>query len=778
MKWSRLSFIFLFTVSAIFLQSPNQPTEADQKTPARADVIGFAALEAVAIDVGGGHACAIINDGSARCWGANGLGQLGDGTRQERTNLVDRNTPYNVTGLTASVRGVATGEGHTCVVLATGAVSCWGDNRKYQLGNGHLPPQPRPQPHEFITSGAVQIVAGDHHNCVVTTDGAVRCWGNNSLEQLGISAETPASGKPYFVSGFGTSLGGTAVQTIASSSNGVCALTMSGGVSCWGDDNPFPSAIAGLSKGVTGIAAGGSHYCAIHNGAVKCWGNNANGQLGDGTTTKRTTPTAVIGLDKDVISLDAGSNHTCALLISRSVKCWGANESGQLGDGSNMQRNTPTLVSGLSQNVTAISAGKTQTCAITGGTIKCWGNVSIPPSPFRSKPETIEGISDSLLGGGVVNLALGEKHTCLLSYAGSILCWGNNTYGQLGNGTYSNHTTPREINTINDGIRNIVAGAYHTCLLTVNNMVYCWGKNEQGQLGIGDVQDIPYPVSVKNISNDIVSISAGWGHSCAQTRGGGVKCWGLNNYGQLGSGNTTNTSLPTDVLNLSNNVRAITTGGTHACALLTDGGVKCWGNNSNGQLGTGDNQARSLASPVIGLDAGAIAIEAGANHTCALLNNGVVQCWGANGYGQLGDGTTTDQSNPIKPSNITERIIAISAGGFATCEGNQTYCGAHTCAITANGQAVCWGRNNNGQLGNGNYLDANLAQLVNGANNVFAIEAGGGHTCALSSGQDQTPLLPMCWGADQEGQLSSVQTIQTVPGGVFWYATFITLLQR
>ncbi|MEM1684389.1 MAG: hypothetical protein QXD60_01365, partial [Nanopusillaceae archaeon] len=331
-----------------------------------------------------------------------------------------------------------------------------------------------------------------------------------------------------------------------------------------------------------------------------------------------------------------GEFHTCALLSNGSVACWGANGYGQLGDGTNTDRNTPVLVQNIN-NAVAISAG--------------------------------------------------QSHTCALLSSGLVVCWGRNNYGQLGDGTNTDRNTPVLVQDINNAIA-IAAGGWHTCALLSNGSVACWGNNVYGQLGNGTFGGYSStPVLVRGIYYNTIAIAAGHMHTCALISSGLVACWGWNYYGQLGDGTNENRNTPTLVQGVNNAV-AISAGGWHTCALLSNGSIACWGRNDWGQLGNGTFGGYS-STPVLVQDINnAIAIAAGGWHTCALLANGSVACWGRNNYGQLGDGTNTDRNTPVLVQNINN-AVAISAGYY------------HTCALLSSGLVVCWGRNNYGQLGNG-----------------------------------------------------------------------------
>ncbi len=364
--------------------------------------------------------------------------------------------------------------------------------------------------------------------------------------------------------------------------------------------------------GVTAVTAGGGHTCVVTTaGGVKCWGRNLSGQLGDGTTTSKSFPVDVLGLASGVAAVDAGGDsgvgHTCVVTTAGGAKCWGSNFCQQLGDGTAINRSTPVDVSGLTSGVAAIAAG---------------------------------GHS-------------GVAHTCALTTAGGVKCWGDNFWGHLGDGTTINRSTPVDVSGLKSGVAAISSGGPdwpngpHTCAVTTAGGVKCWGNNYMGQLGAPTTETChsniwpcsTTPVDVPGLTSGVVDVAAGRGYTCALTTAGGVKCWGRNSWGQLGDGTTTSRSTPADVSGLTSGVAAIAAGsGAHTCALTTAGGVKCWGHNDWGQLGDGTTIDRSTPADVLGLGSGISAVDAGAVHTCALTAANGVKCWGHNVYGDLGDG--------------------------------------------------------------------------------------------------------------------------------------------
>ena len=347
------------------------------------------------------------------------------------------------------------------------------------------------------------------------------------------------------------------------------------------------------------------HTCALlSTGAATCWGRNNYGQLGDGTLRDSHEPVQVFGLTSGVTAISGGGINTCALLSTGAAKCWGRNTHGQLGNGSNANTNTPTQVTELTSGVTAISGGTDHTCAIQNGTAKCWGK---------------------------------------------------NTYGQLGNDTVTDSNTPVQVTGLTSGVTAITAGTFHTCAIQ-NGAAKCWGRNTYGQLGNSTVTDSNTPVQVSGLIGGVTAITAGDLHTCA-IQNGAASCWGAGGDYQLGGLSMgTNKETPIQVSQLTSGVIAITAGAYHTCALLDTGAAKCWGGNSYGQLGTGANTGRSIPTAVSGLTSGVTAITAGAIHTCALLWTGAAKCWGDNGWGRLGDGTTTDSNIPVQVTGLTSGV--------------------------------------------------------------------------------------------------------------------------
>jgi len=350
---------------------------------------------------------------------------------------------------------------------------------------------------------------------------------------------------------------------------------------------------------------------------------------------------------------------------------------------------------------TEITVGDYHTCAVTGsGGLACWGDNSRGQIGNGAMTETLVPTEVQGLTSGVAAASGGFHHTCALTSAGGVSCWGSGGRGQLGNWTTVDSSIPIDVWGLTSGVAAISAGSVHTCALTGSGGVKCWGGNNFGQLGDGTTTDSSTPVDVSGLASGVAAIAAGGRLSCALTTGGGVKCWGFNAGSQSGAGTTTNISvIAVDVSGLASGVAAISAGDDHACALTTAGGVRCWGENDSGQLGNGTTTASSVPVDVQGLTSGVSAIAAGGYHTCALRSGGEVLCWGQNGAGELGDGTTTASSTPVDVSGLGSDITRIAAG-------------VHTCALAKDGVVRCWGFNGFGQLGNGTTTSSSVPVVV------------------------------------------------------------------
>ncbi|SMB86383.1 RCC1 domain-containing protein [Deinococcus hopiensis] len=350
--------------------------------------------------------------------------------------------------------------------------------------------------------------------------------------------------------------------------------------------------ITGINPFNTAIAGGLSHSLAVKaDGTVRAWGGNGFGQLGDGTTTVRSTPVLVSGLT-DVVGVASGSNHSLAVKADGSVRTWGYNNVGQLGDGTRIRSSSPVTVSGLT-DVISVSGGYQHSLALkVDGTVQAWGDnadgqLGNSTVAFSSTPVTVSGLTD------VVSVTGGFSHSLALKADGTVWAWGRNDYGELGDGTRTTRSTPVTVGGLTDVV-SVVAANQFSLALKPDGTVRAWGSNNAGQLSDG--------TTTKSVSGlaGVVSVAGGYSHSLALKADGTVRTWGLNSSGQLGDGTTTARSTPVTVSGLTDAV-SVASGGSYSLAVKTDGSVRTWGRNTEGQLGNGTMTNSSMPVLVSGL---------------------------------------------------------------------------------------------------------------------------------------------------------------------------------
>lgn len=356
------------------------------------------------------------------------------------------------------------------------------------------------------------------------------------------------------------------------------------------------------------VSAGGSHTCALRSsGELRCWGSNALGQLGDGSTVDSLTPVSVSGLDEPVKAVVTGNAHTCALTISGSMWCWGDNLNGQLGDGTTVAKSAPTAVDGIPDEIVAIGAGDNHSCAaLAGGGIKCWGwgtrgQLGQGQAVSSSQPVDVQGLT---AGVEAVSVSAGYQHTCASFNNGSASCWGRNNLGQLGLGYSGTASMPSAVQPIGmgSGVSHLSAGGHHACAVQMDGL-RCFGENGQGQLGIGTTELYVATPTLLSDSTSFVETSSGSTLTCGRSSAGAISCWGLNQEGQLGIGQPTVNHADTPQLLplLTSGQISVDSGIQHACSMASDESVTCWGLNDYGQLGNGNTTRQFSPVSVIGL---------------------------------------------------------------------------------------------------------------------------------------------------------------------------------
>ncbi len=732
-------------------------------------------------------------------------------------------TSAQTSAVSAIVTSVSSGGESSCAVLSDGNVECWGENEHGQLGNGTTTTSPTPVQVSGI-SNAIQVSVGGDHACAVLSDHSVKCWGVNTYGQLGNGATLPAadSDTPVQVYSSGTTPL-TGVTHVSAGNIHTCALLTGGTLECWGYDGsgelgngatnstgiatPVPVYESGTSgslfSNVTQVSAGDEFTCAVADGNAYCWGYNGYWGLGNISSYDQYNPYQVANfsvLGATVSSVSAGQIHACAVISASSahypgtVWCWGENSYDDLGTGSSLgSSRAPEQVVALNNGTgyltgaTAVSVGRWHTCALVSGSVECWGNNGWGQ---RGNPSGNSDLNYPVAAGsisGAAALDSGDYFNCALLSDHTITCWGDNSTDQLGTGKIGSSQTPLTVSGSWATPSHVSVGGEHVCTVdSSDGSVWCWGSNNDGQLGNGTTTDSSTPVKVVGVGGSgfltgATQVSAGGFHTCALV-GANVYCWGADYYGQLGDNITLPASssaaspTPIEVKTTSSTflagVTQVSAGGSHTCAVKSDNTAWCWGRNTEGQLGNNPTSNSSLALQVKGVSGisyltNVTQVSAGAYHSCAVTSamSGNTYCWGSNSYGQIGVNLT---ANPIP---YPMEVWAWNGTGITFLQAASVSAGADSsCAVDASGYAYCWGHNYFGQLGNGASSADQIKPVrvyASGASpsgtlltNVSQISVGPEHACVHVSipGHPTPPIsLPhnnaYCWGYNNTGQL-------------------------
>jgi alpha-tubulin suppressor-like RCC1 family protein len=749
---------------------------------------GGDALAAYSVDLGPGRratavyaglnsTCVILDGGAVKCWGDNSFGQLGLGdtvARGDGTTAMGDALPAVDLGAGRRAVALALGSTAACALLDDSAVKCWGD--AYQGATGHGDIQTRGDrpgtmgdnlpivdlgSRDGVPFKTKAIAAFDYHSfCAIVDDpgsdnSGLKCWGSNDYCELGLGTPQSRGAEPGTIGNglewvdLGTTATGTKRRAIALGGGyqSTCVLGDDGAVSCWG-----PNGSGQLGNGETGpprscapgevgnanlvslaapavaiaargqVEGGGAHACALlATGAMTCWGENAFGQLGTGDTAPALSPSPPLVFPDAFVpqKLVLGNQHTCAISADARVKCWGSDQEGQLGPDAAGDRHAPGPDLRLrGWSVVALAAGDDHTCAILdGGALKCWGRndagqlgLGDVTNHGDRSGQMGDGLAEVALGARSVAVAAGAAHTCAVTDGGAIRCWGAGDAGQLGQGSNAGALVPPAVPVALPGAATAVAaGAAFSCALLAAGTATCWGDGARGQLGTGDLVDRAAPGGLVSFGAKAIALAAGARHACALLTDGRIACWGANDQGQLGVGDTQDRTRP-EVVEMGG-VRAVAAGGDTTCVLLDGGAARCWGANDRGQLGLGDATARAMP-PVGGVTLGsgrsASALTVGGAFVCSLLDTAQAKCWGDNGSMQLG-APITGPAYGDGPNETGDFLPEAAQGGGralrAIVAGR-----AHACAVLDTNDVRCWGDNAYGQLGAGDG-DAHSALL-------------------------------------------------------------------
>lgn len=555
---------------------------------------------------GGYHTCAITTDGDLYCWGANSNGEVGDNTTVDKSSpvLIDSGTKYSF---------VRVGGNSTCGITTTGVLKCWGLNTSGLLGDGTTVRKLVPT---VIDSGQNYIDVGvsDVSACGVTSGNKLKCWGGNTYYNLGNWTNTSSTVPVAIDANENYSSVSVAGGTLNASPTSACGVTTTGGLKCWGANNGHMvfdvtsqfNSIKQINQSLTfsKVSIGLSSMCGITpSNDLYCWGSNNMGQVGDRTNLDRDYPILIDpGIKYAMVDVGASTqtstqySYACGITMAGVLKCWGSNTSSKLGDGTTVAKNKPKVID-YGTTYSYVSTGDTHTCAITtAGVLKCWGanangQLGIGSTTAKSTPTVVDsGTAYSFVEVSELYNS-GKSHTCAITTAGDLKCWGSNAQGQLGNGTTTASSSPIVIDAGVTYSKVKIGSGFlqgYTCGLTTGQKIKCWGNNTYGGLGNGNTTQQLSPVPV-DAGTDYKTLSTKGENSCAVTAAGQLKCWGYNFYKMVGDGTTINRNTPVnvDVGTIYDEVEV----GHSAWSQSSNCGIetttlklRCWGFNSEGSM--------------------------------------------------------------------------------------------------------------------------------------------------------------------------------------------------
>ncbi len=739
--------------------------------------------EVKAIAAGEAFALALRTDGSVVTWGENSAGQLGDGNESQSDLPVSVKLPERAVAIAAAGK-------HSVAVLEGGEVWTWGANGSGQLGNGNTKGSDVPVPVCLMAqegvcpvadrlTGAVTVAAGESFSLALLKDGTVRSWGAGAFGQLGNDSN--------------------------SSSDVPVAVCEKPERSCG------PETQRRYLKEVTSIASGATHGIALlANGEVRAWGANILGQLGDGNESTSEVPVEVKagsggGALKEVSAIAAGGSDSSALMRNGTIKDWGGNREGQLGDGN---APPPESCLGAPCNMTPVEVGAGlggATALADGGEFSLAAG-ALPPTVSNVQPNTgpeSGGTEVTISGSHLIGVAIvkfgpftasaiigespnsltvlsppgaGSQNVTVTTAAGTsptvpgdefvyrpgrgAEAWGGDTSGQLGNGTQTSTTRPVTVSEVSN-VRSLAAGYNHSLALLEDGEVVAWGKDTEGQLGNGAMETdrttrVPVCAAEEpgctNHLRGVSALAAGEAHSLALTSSGEVLAWGQDTRGQLGDGNLENSDVPVHVT-LNEPAVAIAAGEHFSVALTRNHTVEAWGQNNYGQLGDGEEGGEKDLPQLVKLPARepVVAIAAGGNKAFALLQSGRVMSWGESAYGALGDGVSGNKDIPVFVCTVAESpcSTAHQLSGVTQVEAGWAF----GVALMSDGTLRSWGSNLTGELGDGKTTGSSIPVQVKNLTQVTAVAAGGFFAIAeLRNG------TLMDWGQNVDGELGNGET--------------------
>jgi alpha-tubulin suppressor-like RCC1 family protein len=634
------------------------------------------------------------------------------------------------------------------------------------------------------------VVSGGSSSCSISDVNTTYCWGGNSTGQIGSYSNTSTlSSGPVAVDTTGVLMNRN-ITSLALGNTSVCVVVTAGRAYCWGTGSYGELGTGTLTKSVSpqsvfmsgtlsgktvkSVSGGIHNMCSIaSDDKAYCWGDDTYGQLGNNSNTNSSVPVAVytggVLNGKTITKMATGGYHTCVIANDNKAYCWGHGGYGQLGNSVNTDSSVPVAVNTAGvlsgKTLTSISAGQFSTCALdSAGKAYCWGNNDSGMLGNNSETDANVPVAvvttGALSGRTLASISVGSQHTCALDSAGKAYCWGWDGMGEFGKSVTNDYSMvpvlTDEPSVLTGKFINRVSASWRTtCFGTTDGITACTGENLLGQLGVSspDQSWIPLAIdtskSLNGMSTSMVTLTNNR-FGCVVASNNRLYCWGNNGDGQLGSGPDNNVDKSSPILIstgplVGKTIQSISLSEYHACAIASDNNAYCWGSNSYGEIGdgTGDNEAFKMPSAVdtSGAFSGKTvkAITAGDNFTCAIASDDKAYCWGYNDYYQLGDGTTNYSA--FSPVAVVTTGVLSGKTVKAISSG-----GYHTCVIASDDKPYCWGYGDYGQLGNSANGSSNVpvAVTMTGAlsgKTVKSIATGAHHTCVIASDNK-----PYCWG--------------------------------
>ena len=643
----------------------------------------------------GAHTCA-VSCGDVWCWGRNGFGQLGDGT------VHSRGTPRRVEGVRA--RQIGTSGERSCAVLEDGHVACWG--LRVAAGTAASPRELEARRPEVVAGiDEVAEISVNAGAACALRGGEVWCWGDT-----GDGAAGPCPDAACFVEAPRRMDGLRDVVQITSSSFATCALERAGAVRCWGYLwGAYPIAVA-----LPGPARSIGRSCAILGDAPYCWGHDY--------LSLAFVPARAVALPEPVGLVAGDQTSACAIAASGRLWCWGNNTFGGLGAGDTEPHDGPVVVEGLR------AEGVSRGCAwARGGQVWCWGwaaagNAGDGREPRSTRPLEVRGVGVS------EGVSVGYWHACAHG-GGDAVCWGTSGFGEVGSGRLG--VFPEPVRVAVPDVHQIVATLFGSCAIGSGGGLWCWGWDATR------TEFLPITLmlepAVEPIGRDVAGIGL-FENGCALLLDGSVSCWGVLPRGDGWAW----VPAPGEPRFPPGSAERVIVGLETRCVIDAASTLVCEGDNESGDLGVGGPTGPGETPRLVVPDVVAASVGEGLTMrslsmrraSCLVRRDGMLACWGFNGFGQVGDGTYDDRVVPTVMTALPD-VRAVDVGA------------THTCAIDAAGAAWCWGDNRFGQLGDGTEDPSPVPVRVLLEEPATSISAGTDTTCAqVASGRT------FCWGSD------------------------------